>query len=53
MPLKSILIIVVFALLFAAAVMFIARNGGWQQGCNGNCKDCHEKCDTKTKNKKE
>ena len=46
--LKSILIVVILAVLFVLAVMFIAKNGGWssEKGCHGDCSKCHENCDS-------
>ena len=51
MTIKSILIIIIMAALFAAAVVFIAQNGGWssEKGCHGDCAKCHENCDSKEK----
>ena len=47
MTLKSILIVVILVVLFALAVVFIAKNGGWdsEKGCHGDCSKCHENCD--------
>lgn len=49
MTLTSVLIIVIMAALFALAVVFIARNGGWssEKGCHGDCAKCHESCGEK------
>ena len=51
--LKSILIVVIMAVLFVLAVMFIAKNGGWssEKGCHGDCSKCHENCDSHTEQK--
>lgn len=49
LTLTSVLIIVIMAALFALAVVFIARNGGWssEKGCHGDCAKCHESCGEK------
>lgn len=51
--LKSILIVVILAVLFVLAVMFIAKNGGWssEKSCHGDCSKCHENCDSHTEQK--
>lgn len=46
---RGIVTVLVLAVLFALAVVWIAKNGGWQsEGCAGNCKSCHEKCESAT-----
>jgi len=48
MSLSSLIVIVVLVLAFAGAVVWIARNGGWQnEGCHGNCAQCRERCENK------
>lgn len=49
MTLKSILIVIVLVVLFALAVVFIAKNGGWdsEKGCHGDCSKCRENCEEK------
>ncbi len=48
MSIQSILVIVALVLVFALAVVWIARNGGWQDGgCHGNCAECQKKCEEK------
>ena len=40
----------VLAVLFALAVVWISRQGGWKgEGCGGNCASCHQHCDTPEK----
>ena len=42
----------VLAVLFALAVVWISRQGGWKgEGCGGNCASCHQHCDTPEKKK--
>ncbi|MCI2046512.1 MAG: FeoB-associated Cys-rich membrane protein [Faecalibacterium sp.] len=46
MSVQGILVIIVLVVLFALAVVWISRNGGWQnEGCHGNCAECHKKCE--------
>ncbi|MDD4849459.1 MAG: FeoB-associated Cys-rich membrane protein [Gemmiger sp.] len=51
MNLQSILILLAIFIVLALAVVWIARNGGWQgggcSGCGGNCGSCHAHCDEK------
>ncbi len=48
MTIQSVLVILVLVAVFAAAVVWISRNGGWQDGgCHGNCAECHKKCEDK------
>ncbi len=38
MTLRGIITLVILAVLFALAVVWISRQGGWKgEGCNGNC----------------
>ena len=47
MTIRGIITLVVLVVLFALAVVWISHHGGWKgEGCGGNCKSCHEKCDT-------
>ena len=40
----------VLAGLFALAVVWISKQGGWKgEGCGGNCASCHQHCDTPEK----
>ena len=42
MTLRGIITLVILAVLFALAVVWISRQGGWKgEGCNGNCASCH------------
>ena len=48
MSLQGILVLIVLIVLFALAVVWIARNGGWQNGgCHGDCAACHKRCEEK------
>ena len=50
MTLRGIITLVILAVLFALAVVWISRQGGWKgEGCNGNCASCHQHCDTPEK----
>lgn len=49
---SSFIIVLLLVLAFAFAVVWIARNGGWQdEGCHGNCAECHKKCEDKSAQK--
>ena len=42
--------LLVLAGLFALAVVWISKQGGWKgEGCGGNCASCHQHCDTPRK----
>ena len=41
LSLRGIITLLVLAVLFALAVVWISRNGGWNGGCGGNCASCH------------
>lgn len=46
LTLRGIITLVVLVLLFALAVVWISKNGGWKdEGCHGNCSACHEHCE--------
>ena len=47
MTLKSILIILSMVVVFTAAVIWIAKNGGWdsEKGCHGDCNACKSRCE--------
>lgn len=48
MNLQSIIVVIIMVALFALAVVWIAKNGGWQGGtCQGNCASCHKECSEK------
>ena len=40
----SVIVVMIFFVLLALAILFICQNGGWQGGCGGNCASCHSKC---------
>ena len=53
LTLRGIITLVVLAVLFALAVVWISRQGGWKgEGCNGNCASCHSHCDDPDTKKK-
>lgn len=45
LSLRGIITLLVLAALFALAVVWISKNGGWNGGCGGNCASCHSRCD--------
>lgn len=48
MTLRGIVTLVVLVLLFALAVVWISKQGGWKgEGCGGNCSSCHQHCEDK------
>jgi hypothetical protein len=52
LTLRGIITILVLAGLFALAVVWISKQGGWKgEGCGGNCASCHQHCDTPEKKK--
>lgn len=54
LTLRGVITIVVLAVLFALAVVWIAKNGGWKgEGCGGNCSACHSRCDSPQPQKQE
>lgn len=50
MNLQSFVVLLIVFVLLALAIVWIAKNGGWNQvgchGCGGNCASCHEHCAT-------
>ncbi len=45
MTIESIIVVIIMAVGFAFAVVFIAKNGGWQgEQCQGHCATCEHKC---------
>lgn len=43
---RGLVTLVVLVILFALAVVWIAKHGGWKgEGCGGNCSACRERCD--------
>ena len=46
LTLRGIITLLVLAVLFALAVVWISKNGGWKgEGCGGNCESCHSRCE--------
>ena len=46
LTLRGIITLAVLIVLFALAVVWIAKNGGWKgEGCGGNCASCHQRCE--------
>ena len=52
LSLRGIITLLVLAVLFALAVVWISRNGGWNVVCGGNCSSCHSLCDHPEEKKK-
>lgn len=53
LTLRGVITLIVLAVLFALAVVWIAKNGGWKgEGCGGNCSSCRERCENADKSKK-
>lgn len=53
LTLRGIITLVILAVLFALAVVWISRQGGWKgEGCNGNCVSCHSHCEDPDAKKK-
>lgn len=45
MEIGSVIVVVIMAVAFACAALFIAKNGGWQgEQCQGHCASCNHKC---------
>ncbi len=43
---RGIITLLVLVILFALAVVWNAKNGGWKgEGCGGNCSSCQLRCD--------
>lgn len=50
LTIRGIITILVLAGLFALAVVWISKQGGWKgEGCGGNCASCHQHCDAPEK----
>lgn len=48
MSLKSLLVLLIIIVVFALLIVWIAKQGGWQnEGCSGNCASCQAKCESK------
>ena len=46
LTLRGIITLLVLAILFALAVVWISKNGGWKgEGCGGNWAPCHSRCE--------
>ena len=46
LTLRGIITLLVLAVLFALAVVWISKNGGWKgEGCGGNCASCPSRCE--------
>ena len=53
LTLRGIITLVILAVLFAQAVVWISRQGGWKgEGCSGNCASCHSHCEDPDAKKK-
>lgn len=53
LTLRGIITLVILAVLFALAVVWISRQGGWKgEGCSGNCTSCHSHCEDPDAKKK-
>ena len=45
LTLRGIITLIVLIVLFALAVVWISKQGGWKgEGCGGNCASCHRHC---------
>ena len=43
---RGIITLLVLVVLFALAVVWLSKHGGWKdQGCGGNCASCHQRCE--------
>lgn len=50
---RGIITLLVLAVLFALAVVWVSKQGGWKgEGCGGNCASCHSHCEKQDPNKK-
>ena len=53
MTLRGIITLVILAVLFALAVVWISRQGvSKDEGCNGNCASCRSHCEDPDTRKK-
>lgn len=52
MTIRGIITLLVLVVLFALAVIWISKKGGWSGGCGGNCASCHQHCDHPEEKKK-
>lgn len=47
LTLRGIITLIILIALFAFAVVWISKNGGWKgEGCGGNCSACRERCES-------
>ncbi len=52
LTLRGIITLTVLIVLFALAVVWISKQGGWKgEGCGGNCASCHSHCEKQDPNK--
>lgn len=42
MTIRGIITVLILVVLFALAVIWISKRGGWSGGCGGNCASCHQ-----------
>lgn len=53
LTIRGIITIIVLAVLFGLAVVWISQNGGWKgEGCGGNCAGCQQRCENPHPQKK-
>ena len=53
LTLRGIITLIVLVILFALAVVWISKQGGWKgEGCGGNCASCHSRCENPDRGKK-
>ena len=51
--LANVITLIVLVILFALAVVWISKQGGWKgEGCGGNCASCHSRCENPDPGKK-
>ena len=51
--LANVITLIVLVILFALAVVWISKQGGWKgEGCGGNCASCHSRCENPDHGKK-
>ena len=49
---SAIIVVVIFVLLLALAILFICQNGGWRVVGWRTCASCHQHCSDKEKQEK-
>ena len=53
LTLRGIITLIVLIVLFALAVVWISKQGGWKvDGCGGKCASCNSQCEKQDPNKK-